>query len=354
MICGLLYSPGKRRSVSPFSFRVEAAELPHLRRRPSPYSGSRRHYNSTTAAIVVPSDAQLSLGGTVGSTVRQKAGPAFIAEVNALLYDSTTGNTVQHQQLSALASQHPTNIRRLDTTTAGKTIREIATAANVPYLTPFYKVVKKEDISATKDIICLEGFGGYHRGSAARTFLGLAAGKKVSIAPGQIPAGAEVFVQSSSHNRKIPNNPAFVAATPLQLPTMRPQRKTLKTSEACVVKGHNLRASRVIFVVSPVFSQQASPAAAQQALNLAVKNALRECSRLQLETVTLPSIGRGRAGYDKAKAAGWIIDAIADYLEEAGSSGKKRQSLREVCFCLFDDESLEAYRLGILAHDKKK
>ncbi|CAB9525008.1 polymerase 1 [Seminavis robusta] len=318
--------------------------------------------DAATDAIVLPSDGQLSLAGMVGTKVKQKAGPAFVTEVNALLSVQTASlAAATTQQAAAPVSQLPSNLRRLETTTAGKTIRELATDANVPYLTPFYKVIKKEDVSATKDIICLETGGAFHRGQAARTFLGMASGKKVSIAPGQIPAGAEVFVQSTSHNRKIPKNSAVlletsVAAAPAPAPTPAPvaqqQRKTLKTSEACVVRGHDLAASRVIFVVSPIFSQQPSPIAAQKALNLAVRNALKECARLQLETVTLPSIGSGRAGYDKGQAAAWIIDAIADYLAEAGGSHTKRQSLQEVCFCLFDNESLEAYRLGILLHEK--
>ena len=51
-------------------------------------------------------------------------------------------------------------------------------------------------------------------------------------------------------------------------------------------------------------------------------NALTDCSKLGLKTVTLPSIRSGRAGYDKAKAAAWSIEAIAVDLEESGMSAK--------------------------------
>jgi len=122
---------------------------------------------------------------------------------------------------------------------------------------------------------------------------------------------------------------------------------TLQTSEACVVGGYGLPSSHVIFVVSPIFSQQAAP---EEALKLCVKNALLESSKLGMQMVTLPSIGSGNAGYDKGQAAAWIIASIADYLEEASNASK--QTIKEVCFCLFDDESLEAYRQGILVHEK--
>jgi hypothetical protein len=89
------------------------------------------------------------------------------------------------------------------------------------------EVVKKENVAATKDIICLEVNCGYHRGGpAAHTFFGLASGKKVSIAPAQIPSGAEVFMQSSSHNRKIPNNSAILV---------------VKKGETASIRWHSLK-----------------------------------------------------------------------------------------------------------------
>ena len=40
--------------------------------------------------------------------------------------------------------------------TAGKTIRELAMAANVAYLSSFSKLSRRKNLSATTDIICLE------------------------------------------------------------------------------------------------------------------------------------------------------------------------------------------------------
>lgn len=74
-------------------------------------------------------------------------------------------------------SSLPSNLKRIDTTSSngGKTIRDLATYANTPYLTPFYKVIKKEDVSATKDVIVINSNPGqqqksFYRGQDARTF----------------------------------------------------------------------------------------------------------------------------------------------------------------------------------------
>jgi len=88
---------------------------------------------SKTEGIVVPTDGQLSLSGMVGNKVKQVAGPAFVDEVNSKVSASASP---ANQQL-------PTNFTWLETTSDGKAIREIAMAANVPYLSPYYKVGKE-------------------------------------------------------------------------------------------------------------------------------------------------------------------------------------------------------------------
>jgi len=132
--------------------------------------------------------------------------------------------------------------------------------------------------------------------------------------------------------------------------------RTLNVSEAWAVHGCDLPASEIVFVHSPNYSSQANRTVAEMKLKEAVKNVLKLCSERNMETITLPSIGSGQAGYDKGDAARWIIAAIATYLEETTSSSnssscQQQQSLREVCFCLYDNESLRAYKQGIASHE---
>ncbi|CAB9530969.1 expressed unknown protein (Partial), partial [Seminavis robusta] len=99
----------------------------------------------------------------------------------------------------------PNNFTVLDSGGGGSTIRELALAANVAYLTPYYLVLRKENVSASKDVIAVSDTI-FKRGADARALLGLPANGKATITPAGIPAGTRVFVQSSSHNRKIPAN----------------------------------------------------------------------------------------------------------------------------------------------------
>lgn len=123
----------------------------------------------------------------------------------------------------------------------------------------------------------------------------------------------------------------------------------LDECEARVLGGHNLPTNFVVFVSSPIFNRQASPYVAKSRLCDTVKNVLRMCAKRGIETVTLPSIGSGAAGYDKGDAAKWIVKAIGEYLEEEAAQQTQQLSLQEVCFCFFDELSLDAYKEGILA-----
>lgn len=93
------------------------------------------------------------------------------------------------------------------------TIREIANDHNAPYLKAYYCVEKKENISASKDVLVITEDGGFRQGSDARIFLGMALNGKATLAPSQIPSGARTFVESTSHNRKIKAGSTIVLKT---------------------------------------------------------------------------------------------------------------------------------------------
>ena len=97
-------------------------------------------------------------------------------------------------------------------------------------------------------------------------------------------------------------------------------------------------------VNSPLFADMMGDGEAELKLKEAVLNILQEASKLGLKSITLPSIGSGNAGYGPEMAATWIISGISSYLEASASLG---QSLREVCFVLFDRASVDAFKKGI-------
>mmetsp|Transcript_42319 Transcript_42319/g.79260 ORF Transcript_42319/g.79260 Transcript_42319/m.79260 type:complete len:318 (+) Transcript_42319:62-1015(+) len=68
-----------------------------------------------------------------------------------------------------------------------------------------YNVTKKEDVSGKKVVVVCKS-GKFTEGDAARKMVGLppSGGKSGTIKLGDIPAGGSCFVQSTSHNRKVP------------------------------------------------------------------------------------------------------------------------------------------------------
>lgn len=102
-----------------------------------------------------------------------------------------------------MAAPLPSNITIVEAEADGKTIRDLAVSVNVAYLTPYYQVKRKENISVVKDVIAVTDTA-FYQGADARNFLGISTTTKVVLKPSDIPAGCEVFVQTTSHNRKIP------------------------------------------------------------------------------------------------------------------------------------------------------
>lgn len=124
----------------------------------------------------------------------------------------------------------PNNFKRIEVSSPG-TIRDIAIANNVAYLVPYYLVTKKENVSAQKDVIVLAANGDFYQGEAARTFAGIALGK-TTVSKADAPAGGEIFVQSSSHNRKIPAASVIILQTAATASAPAPVAATAATAEA--------------------------------------------------------------------------------------------------------------------------
>lgn len=107
------------------------------------------------------------------------------------------------------------------------------------------------------------------------------------------------------------------------------------TGDAKLTKGYRLPASYVIHTVGPVWygggSGEAELLAAcyRRAIELAVANGL--------ETIAFPCISTGIFGYPMAEAAAVAVAAVRSAL--LAHSG-----LREVVFCCFSEQDLQAYQ----------
>ena len=100
--------------------------------------------------------------------------------------------------------------------TDGETVQALCERLQVTFVKGcgFYQLMKKESISATKELALRQPDGSWVVGGPdVRAALGLAAGA-IKLAPGDLPAGAELFVQSTSPNRKLSGDGAALLRLP--------------------------------------------------------------------------------------------------------------------------------------------
>ena len=98
----------------------------------------------------------------------------------------------------------------------GETVQALCARLQVTFAKGcgFYQLIKKESISAKKELALLRPDGSWVVGGAdVRAALGLAAGG-IQVAPADLPAAAELFVQSTSPNRKLSGNGAVLLRLP--------------------------------------------------------------------------------------------------------------------------------------------
>src|SRR5512139_167540 len=93
----------------------------------------------------------------------------------------------------------------------------------------------------------------------------------------------------------------------------------------------------VIHAVGPVWGEGDEDAR----LAAAVSGSLAVASRLGLRSIALPAISTGIFGFPKDRAARIILASILGYLR-----GNPESSLTQVRLTLFDQETLEAFRVG--------
>ncbi|TRY64541.1 hypothetical protein DNTS_022661 [Danionella cerebrum] len=115
---------------------------------------------------------------------------------------------------------------------------------------------------------------------------------------------------------------------------LRNSNGPLEVAGAAVTAGFKLPAKFVIHCYSPTWGSDRCA----EMLELTVRNCLALADQEKLTSVAFPSIGSGRNGFPKQRAAQLILKAISSYFSSTMSS-----SIRTVYFVLFDHESIAIY-----------
>lgn len=112
-----------------------------------------------------------------------------------------------------------------------------------------------------------------------------------------------------------------------------------KTGGAKITKAYNLPAKHVIHTVGPIWNDglheepQLLVSCYNKSLELAVQNGLR--------SIAFPNISTGVYHFPKKKAAYIALETVSDFL-------KDNSSIRELIFCIFDEENDAIYKRMVI------
>ena len=110
----------------------------------------------------------------------------------------------------------------------------------------------------------------------------------------------------------------------------------LPAGAAMITTAGNLPAIYVIHTVGPVYSEKADSRKQAAELRNCYLNSLKLAVEKGLKTIAFPSISTGAYHYPLKAAAPIALQAVRDFLKEDNS-------LKEVFFVLYNDETYEAY-----------
>lgn len=106
------------------------------------------------------------------------------------------------------------------------------------------------------------------------------------------------------------------------------------TGDAKITKAYNLACKHVIHTVGPIWKGGQNNEA--KLLKSCYKNSLKLAEENELESIVFPNISTGVYGYPKEEAAQIAINSIQ-------KKSKKLKHIKEITFCIFDDENFEIY-----------
>ena len=107
------------------------------------------------------------------------------------------------------------------------------------------------------------------------------------------------------------------------------------TGEAKITKAYNLPCNHVIHTVGPVWS--GGKYDEDQLLKSCYKESMKLAEKYKMGSIAFPNISTGVYRYPKEEAASIAIKTVQKQLI-------KCKHLKEVTFCVFDDENLELYQ----------
>jgi O-acetyl-ADP-ribose deacetylase (regulator of RNase III) len=110
----------------------------------------------------------------------------------------------------------------------------------------------------------------------------------------------------------------------------------IKTGEAAITGGGNLKARYVIHAVGPVFGEGQE----EEKLRSATLSSLKIASERKIKDIAFPAISTGIFGFPIEKCSEIMVKTAADFLD-------KNDYPQEVVFCLFGEEAYALFEKAL-------
>jgi O-acetyl-ADP-ribose deacetylase (regulator of RNase III) len=107
------------------------------------------------------------------------------------------------------------------------------------------------------------------------------------------------------------------------------------TDDAKITQGYNLPSKFVIHTVGPVW--HGGKSGEPEKLASCYRRSLEVANENGIKTIAFPNISTGVYGYPKKAAAEIAVQTVVSFLE-------KNNEIRQIIFCVFDNENFEIYR----------
>lgn len=110
-----------------------------------------------------------------------------------------------------------------------------------------------------------------------------------------------------------------------------------------ITSGGALKAGHVIHAVGPRWGEGNEEAK----LRSAVDSSLRLASQNSFRSLAMPAISAGIFGFPKEQCASIIVETVISFIR------REKTSLREIIFCLVDDELIEFFTMSLAKATKE-
>lgn len=117
----------------------------------------------------------------------------------------------------------------------------------------------------------------------------------------------------------------------------------IRTGEAVLTTGGDLKAKYVVHTAGPVYHQYSSEKA-ERLLALSVKNSLSFLRHDDINSIAFPAISAGIYGFPNAKCATIMLTTIKEYAQRKNKENSDDHRRKRLVICLYDQVMYDLFK----------